>query len=144
MYVSVLANARVSVKLPWIIWLTHGGRVTHICIYASLSLPSLVQIMGCRLVGTKPHYLKQYRNIIDWTLNNIIKWNLYCNSYIFNQGSAFEISVCEMVSMCLNESLETTKNYIKDKKNITHSRQYFFKPTELCVGFGSILLQYFN
>ena len=52
---------------------------------------ALVQIMACRLFGTKPsHYLNQCWNIVNWALMNKVQWNLNRNSYIFIQENASE------------------------------------------------------
>ena len=50
--------------------------------YVSVILPSLVQIMACRLLGAR-HYLNQYWNIVNWTLRNKLLWNYIWNSEVF-------------------------------------------------------------
>ena len=67
--------------------LIHWGRV----IYASVNLPSLVQIMAW--------HLNRCWNIDDLTLGNKIQWNINRNSYIFIQRYAFEYVICEMVAI---------------------------------------------
>ena len=41
------------------------------------------------------HYLNQCRNIVNWTLRNILQWNINQNSYIFIKKS-FENVFCKM------------------------------------------------
>ena len=85
--------------------------------------PSLVQIMACRLTGAKPlfepmlelligpsgtyfseiligiyTFLNQCWNIVNWTLGNILQWNLNWNLYSFIQEYAFE-NVWKMVAI---------------------------------------------
>ena len=57
-------------------WLTHWGRVTHICI-SSLTIIGSYYIMACRLV--------QCWNIVNWTPRNKLWWNVIWNSCIFIQ-----------------------------------------------------------
>ena len=53
-----------------------------------------VQIMACRLFGTKP-LSKQSLVIVNWTVRNKLQWNLNRNSIIFIQENAFENGVCQ-------------------------------------------------
>ena len=66
-------------------------------IYASVNYPSLVHIMACHLVSTKPlsdPMLEYYYQI----LRNKIQWNFYQNSYIFIQENPFQNVVWKMVA----------------------------------------------
>ena len=57
---------------------------------------ALVQIMGCRLFGTKP--LPESTLIfVNWTLMNKLQWNL--NQIHFINQNAFENVVCEMAAI---------------------------------------------
>ena len=80
-------------------WLTHWGRVTHICVgklnhhwfkwwLVAWSAPS--------------HYLNQCWNIVNSTLRNKLQWNLNRKSNIFIEENTFENVVCEMVSITIN------------------------------------------
>ena len=66
-------------------WLTHWGRVTHICI-------SKIAIVGSDngLAPARRHYLNQCWNIVNWTLGNKFQWNLNRNLYTFIQENVFE------------------------------------------------------
>ena len=45
------------------------------------------------------HYLKQWWNVVNWTLRNKLHWNFIPNSNIFIQQNALENVVCEMASI---------------------------------------------
>ena len=94
--------------------LIHWGWVAHI--YGSVKLPAWVQIYKGLLLGqhqaiigsdlerlvawsAPSHYLNQCGNIVNLTHRNKLKWNIDQNSYIFNQGNAFEIGVCKMLAI---------------------------------------------
>ena len=76
--------------------LTHWGRVTHIFVSNLTIIGSDNGLLPCRHPS---HYLNQSWNIIDWSLRNILQWNLNQNSYIFIQENAFENVVCKMASI---------------------------------------------
>ena len=67
--------------------------------------PSFVQIMACHLFSAKP--LSESRNIVNWTLANIFRWNFNQNTTIFIEENAFEnvgshsvsASMCEYISL---------------------------------------------
>ena len=57
--------------------------------------PSLIQIMA-RRHSAPSHYLNQWWNIVNWTLGNMLQWNVNRNSYIFIRENAFENVVWKM------------------------------------------------
>ena len=57
----------------------------------------LVQIMVCRLYGTKP-LSKPTMGIVNWTLRNKLQWNFNQNTKHFIHENAFENIVCEMAA----------------------------------------------
>ena len=59
---------------------------------------TLVQIMVCRLFGTKP-YLNQCCVIVNWTLRNKLQWNFSQNTKIFIHGNASEHIVWEVAAI---------------------------------------------
>ena len=60
------------------------------------TIPSLVKIMACCLVGTK-RYLNQFWNIINWTLKTSVKFLSKLKNFV--DKFVFEIVVCEMVAI---------------------------------------------
>ena len=57
-----------------------------------LTMPSLVQIMACRLLGDNPLFeLMMVKN----QLRNIFQWNFTWNSKLFIQEHAYENAVCK-------------------------------------------------
>ena len=68
-------------------YLTHWGRLTHICV-------SKQTIIG----SDNGHYLNQCWNIVNWTLRNNFQWNFNRNSNIFIQEIAFENVDSKMAS----------------------------------------------
>ena len=73
----------------------HWGRVTHICIIKKISL---VQIMACRLFGTKP-LSEPVLEFVNWNLRKQLQRNLKRNFYIFIHEYAFENVVCKMAGI---------------------------------------------
>ena len=63
--------------------LTDWGRAAHICV--GKIAPS--------------HYLRHWRNIVNWTLENKPQWDFNRNSNIFIQENAFESVVCEIAAI---------------------------------------------
>ena len=62
-------------------WLTHWGRVTHICI-GNLGRHWLrLWLVACLAPS---HYLNQCWNIVNWTLRNKLQWNFNRNSQHFH------------------------------------------------------------
>ena len=77
-------------------FLTHWGRVTHICV----SWLDHHRFRSWLVAWTAPsHYPNQCWNIVNWTLRNKLQWIFNRNSNIFIQGNAFENGVCEMASI---------------------------------------------
>ena len=71
-------------------YLTHWGRVTHICV-------SKLTIIGSGDAWPAPsHYLNQCWNVVNWTLENKLQWNFNQNSNIFIQENALENVICVM------------------------------------------------
>ena len=68
-YLMAFWTANKHFRVTSFLW----GRVTHICVRKPL-----VQIMACRLVGTKP-LSNQYWIIVNSTLRNKNQWNLHLN-----------------------------------------------------------------
>ena len=81
----------VKWTIPW--FLTHWGRVTHICV-GNLTIigsdnglsPGRRQAIICT-------------NIINWTLGNKFQWNFSRNYNIFIQEKVFESVVCKMAAI---------------------------------------------
>ena len=63
------------------------------------AIPSLVQILACRLVGIKPLSETQSWSTVSWTLRNKSQWSLDRNSYIFIEENAFENVVLKMTAI---------------------------------------------
>ena len=81
-----------SHQQPW--YLTHWGRVTHICV-ANLTI-----IGSDNGSWSAPsHYLNQCWNIVNWTLRSKLQCNFNWISNIFIQENALENVVCEMASI---------------------------------------------
>ena len=82
-----------------LIFLTHWGRVTHICVgKLTIAWPA-----------PSHYYLNQWWNIVNWTLRNKLQWNLNRNSNIFIQENAFGSVVCETAAIlsrpqCVNRT----------------------------------------
>ena len=57
-----------------------------------------VQIMACRLVGTKL-LSEPCWNIVNWTLVNKLQWNSNRNTKFFIHGNEFENVVCEIAAI---------------------------------------------
>ena len=72
-----------------LIFLTHWGRMTHICV-------SKLTITGSDS-GLSPG--RRQAIIVNWTLRKKLQRNVNRNSYIFIQENAFEGVVCEMASI---------------------------------------------
>ena len=68
-------------------------------IYASVNLPSLVQIITCPS-SAPSHYLKQCWNIVNPKLRNKLRWNLNRNLYIFTKKCIWKCRQ-EMSAFCL-------------------------------------------
>ena len=45
-------------------------------------MPPLIQIIACRLVGTKPLSVNQCWNIVNWNIRSKLRWNFNRNWYI--------------------------------------------------------------
>ena len=78
-------------------FLTHWGRVMHMCI-------TQLAIIGSDNDQASSHYLNQCWNIVNWTLRNNLNWNLY----IFIQVNAFGNVAWKMAAIlfrpqCVNQ-----------------------------------------
>ena len=91
-----------------IVFLTHWGRVTHICV-------SKLTIIGSDN-GLSPDRRQAITwtnaGLLFWTLRNKLQWNLNRNSKIFIQENAFECVVCETAAIlsrpqCVNKLMTT-------------------------------------
>ena len=114
-------------------YMTHWGRVTHICV-------SKLTIIGSDN-GLSPGRRQAITcsnavYIFNWTLRNELQWNLNRNVYIFIQENVFETVVCEMtlcvglnVSMDIKktqQSLNRMHNCMKAKQPVNlHIRSYW-------------------
>ena len=99
----------VTILLTHRSYLTHWGRVTHICVGNLTTIGSDNGLPPGRrqaIIWTKCW------NIVNWTPRNIYQWNFNRNSYNFIQENAFENVVCEMASICLGLNLLTHVNTI--------------------------------
>ena len=80
-------------------YLTHWGRVTHICV-GNLTIigpdNGLSPARRQAIIWTK---FNQWWDIVNWTLRNKLQWNFNQYSYIFIQENSFENVVCEMASI---------------------------------------------
>ena len=78
-------------------YLTHWGRVTHICVCK-------LTIIGSDN-GLSPEWhqaiMNQCWNIVKWTLRNKLQWNFKRNWYIFLQENVFEKSSRNWRPFCL-------------------------------------------
>ena len=83
---------------------------TEWCIYASVNLLSLVEIMACRLVGAS-HYLNQWWNIVNLILWNTTQWHFNRNSCIFIQENAFEYVVYEIPAILSRPQCDIPQAY---------------------------------
>ena len=89
----------VSLSYGWIDWirinkfLTHSGRVTHICVG---NLTIIGSDNDLSPLSAPSHYLKRCWNIVNWTFRNELQWNFNRNSNIFIQEIAFENVFCKM------------------------------------------------
>ena len=72
--------------------LTHWGRVTHIYV-------SKVGHHWLSWWAAPSHHLNRCRNIVNWTLENKLQWNLNRHLYILIQENAFEIVVRELAAI---------------------------------------------
>ena len=93
-------------KLSWLLWSTHWGPVTHICISNTNQ-----HCFRCRLFGTKPlsEPMWPYFNYVH-TIRNIFQWNFSWNSKDFIQENELKNFVCEMAAIlswpqCVNNVL---------------------------------------
>ena len=77
-------------------------------VFASVNLPSLVH-MTVVAWSAPSHYLKQYWNIVNWTLRNKIQWNLNRNSHIFIHKNGFENIICKMAAILPGPQCVTLK-----------------------------------
>ena len=86
---NVLSTYTASDQIM-MLWLTHWGRVTHICV-------GKLTIIGSDngLAPTR----NQCWDIVNWNLRNKLQWNLKRNSYIFIQENAFENVVWRMAAI---------------------------------------------
>ena len=81
------------------IFLTHWGRVTHICVSKLTTI-----------VWSAPsHYLNQWWDIVNSNLGNKFQWFLKRNSSIFIQENAFENVVRKMAAMLFRPQCEWTR-----------------------------------
>ena len=93
--------------------LTHWGRVTHICI----SKVGHHWFRWWLVPWTAPsHYLNHCRNIVNWTPENKLEWNLNRNLYIFIQENAFQIIVTKLTAIlsrpqCVYSNLKKKKDW---------------------------------
>ena len=81
----------IIIKLLIFFFISHWGRVTHICI------GNLTIIASDNGLSAPSLYLNQCRDIVNWTLRN--KFQRNCNSNIFINEKSFESVVCEMVAI---------------------------------------------
>ena len=89
-------------------FLTHWGRVTHIC-------GGNLTIIGSDNGLSPSHYLNHCWNIVNWTPRNKLHWNFNRNSNIFIQENSLQNVACEMASICLglNVLINSTHNGFK-------------------------------
>ena len=78
-------------------WEQNGQQSASLYAYCQVIWSLLVQIMACRLFGTKP-LSKPMLVIVDWALRNKIQWN-YQNPKLFIHVNASENTVCEMAAI---------------------------------------------
>ena len=106
----IVVAIKSSVHLWWLIWVfsatppqlsnpsdlpCYRGQVTHICV-------SKLTILGSNTglsPGRPSHYLNQWWNIVNWTLENKFQWNVNRNAYIFIQENAPENVVWKMAAI---------------------------------------------
>ena len=75
------------------------------------------------------HYLNQCWNIVNWTLENIFKWNLKRNTYIFIQENVFENVIWKMAailswSQCVKLNASLASLYVMNIRRQTHLTSY--------------------
>ena len=94
-----LISDQVKTTAIGLVWLTHWGRATHICVSKLTIIGSDNGLSPGRhqaIIWTIADW-----NIVNWTHGNKLQWNFNRNSNIFIQENAFENVVCEMASICL-------------------------------------------
>ena len=81
------------------------------------TMPSVVQIMACRLISAKP-LSEQCWHIVNQNLGNKFQWNLNQNTAIFIQENEFENIVCKNGSQFVSASVSgcniSAQHYIVD------------------------------
>ena len=81
-------------------FLTHWGRVTHICV------SKLTSIGSDNGLSPGSHYLKQCWDVVNWTPGNKLRWNFEENSHNSILKNAFEnggLYVSDLMSL-MNQS----------------------------------------
>ena len=81
-------------------------------------MPSLVQIMACRLFGDKPlsEPIMVHHKFIIKTPRNIFQWSFICNLKVFIQEISFEDVAAKMGAIlfwpqCVNNSFVDSSNH---------------------------------
>ena len=102
----VMPSAYLTVTTGQLVYLTHWGRVTHIC------------VSKLTIIGSDNGLLPGRHQAIIWTKAGIwsiepLGTNFNRNSNIFIQENAFESVVCEMAAMlsrpqCVNHTIITS------------------------------------
>ena len=77
-------------------YLTHWGRVMHICV-GNLTVNGSDN--GLSPGRRQAINLNQCWDIINWTLRNKLQWNFNRNNHTFIQENVFESVVCEMAAI---------------------------------------------
>ena len=77
-------------------YITHWGRVTHICVG---KLTNICSDNGLSPARRQSIIWTNAWDIVNWTLRNKLQWNFNRNSNIFIHENAFENVVCEMASI---------------------------------------------
>ena len=90
-------------------------RLSDICMH-NQTRPSLVQIMACCLFGTKPSNKPMILStFVNWTLGNIVQWDLNQNATIFFEENKFKNIMSKMVTIwswlqCVNYMLNFSRS----------------------------------
>ena len=92
----------VTILLTHRSYLTHWGRVTHICVG---NLTIIGSDNGLPPGRRQAITWTKCWNIVNWIPRNKYQWHFNRNSYNFIQENAFENVVCEMASICLGLNL---------------------------------------
>ena len=75
------------------------------------------------------HYLNQYWSIVNWTLDNIVHWNLNQNTLIFIEENAFENAVWKtavILSRLQGDNKVTLVDTLRPEPNSRRFPNYIF------------------